>query len=58
MDEEGLIWSVCRDFESAIAQDPDLSTDKPIFSDIETPGLGKFLVPGSPVNFSQFEREE
>jgi 2-methylfumaryl-CoA isomerase len=57
-DDNSLTWSVFRDFESALAQDPDLSTDNPIFSDIETPGLGKFLVPGSPLNFSQFEREE
>jgi 2-methylfumaryl-CoA isomerase len=57
-DDNSLTWSVFRDFETALAHDPDLSIDNPIFADIETPGLGKFLVPGSPLNFSQFEREE
>ena len=57
-DVNSLTWSKFRDFESALAHDPDLSTDNPMFADIETPGLGKFLIPGSPLNFSQFERED
>lgn len=52
----GLTWSLFRDFEQALADDPDLSEENPMFSKIKTPGLGEFLVPGSPVSFSAFAR--
>jgi 2-methylfumaryl-CoA isomerase len=52
----GLTWSIFRDFEQALAQDPDLSTDNPMFDQIDNPGLGTFIVPGSPLNFSAFPR--
>lgn len=55
-DASGLTWSVFRDFETALAEDTDLSIDNPMFSEIDTPGLGKFLVPGSPLNFSEHAR--
>ena len=57
-DEGGLTWSLFRDFEEALANDTDLSTENPIFSEIENPGLGRFIVPGLPVNFSEYERSE
>ena len=55
-DAGGLTWSLFRDFETALAQDSDLSTDNPMFSEIDNPGLGRFLVPGSPISFSAHER--
>ncbi|WP_368186768.1 CoA transferase [Aestuariibius sp. HNIBRBA575] len=57
-DELGLTWSLFRDFESALSNDDDLSTENPMFSEIENPGLGRFLVPGSPLNFSDYDRDE
>jgi 2-methylfumaryl-CoA isomerase len=57
-DKASLTWSVFRDFESALSQDVDLSADNPMFSEIDNPGLGRFLVPGSPLNFSGHERSE
>ena len=57
-DKEGVTWSVFRDFEAALAEDPDLSSDNPIFSEIDNPGLGRFLVPGSPVTFSAHPRSK
>lgn len=57
-DNAGLTWSLFRDFETALAEDADLSTANPMFSDIETPGMGTFPVPGSPLNFSASERQE
>lgn len=51
-----LTWSVFRDFEAALAEDADLSTQNPMFSEIDNPGLGQFLVPGSPLNFSGHAR--
>ena len=57
-DKAGLTWSLFRDFETAIAKDPDLSTANPMFARIEMPGLGRFPMPGSPQNFSASAREE
>lgn len=57
-DRAGLTWSVFRNFETALAEDADLSADNPIFSEIDNPGLGRFLVPGSPLNFSGHARIE
>jgi len=57
-DAANLTWSVFRNFEAALAEDVDLSTDNPMFSEIGNPGLGRFLVPGSPLNFAGHERAE
>ena len=51
-DAAGLTWSQFRSFAEAVAEDPDLSADNPIFSNIDQPGLGRFPVPGSPFSFS------
>ncbi len=56
-DAANLTWSVFRDFEEALEQDEDLNTLNPMFSKIETPGMGQFMVPGSPLNFSAHERQ-
>jgi len=52
-DRGGVTWSVFRDFEKALAEDPDLSTDNPMFQNTEQDGLGPILTPRSPVNFSE-----
>ncbi len=57
-DQANLTWSIFRDFETALAEDDDLSADNPMFSKIDNPGLGNFLVPGSPLNFSGYERRK
>jgi len=41
-----------------VAEDPFVSTDNPLFQNVEQPGIGRHLVPGSPFDFSQFPREE
>lgn len=56
-DEQGVTWSVFQDFEKALATDVDLSADNPMFSEIDNPGLGRFLVPGSPVDYSRHVRK-
>lgn len=54
----GLTWSQFRTVKEAVTEDPDLSTDNPIFSMLDQPGLGRFPVPGSPMNFSAAPRTE
>jgi 2-methylfumaryl-CoA isomerase len=56
-DAAGVTWSVFRSFAQALAEDPDLSTGNPIFAEIDQPGLGRYLVPGSPMGFSAVPRE-
>lgn len=56
-DAAGLTWSEFRSFAEAVAQDPDLSTDNPMFSKIDQQGLGRYPVPGSPFSFSAEPRQ-
>lgn len=53
----GLTWSEFRDFKQALDEDPDLSPENPMFSMLGHPGVGRYPVPGTPLNFSSFERE-
>lgn len=55
-DGAGLTWSVFRSFAGAVAEDPDLSPDNPMFAMLDQPGIGRLPVPGSPVAFSAFAR--
>jgi 2-methylfumaryl-CoA isomerase len=56
-DAAGLTWSVFRSFAGAVAEDPDLGPDNPMFRLIDQPGIGTLPVPGSPVGFSAHPRE-
>jgi len=55
-DKQGVTWSIYRSFAQVIAEDPDCSTDHPMFSMMDNPGIGTYLVPGTPINFSASER--
>jgi len=56
-DRAGVTWSVFRTFEDALADDPDLSTDNPIFDTVTQPGIGSYLTPGLPFSFTRTPRE-
>lgn len=56
-DRAGVTWSVFRSFAQAVAEDPDLSTANPVFAEIEQPGIGRYLTPGSPYSFGGLCRE-
>lgn len=56
-DAAGLTWSEFRDFGRALSEDPDFSTDNPMFALTEQAGLGAFPVPGSPFSFSALARQ-
>lgn len=57
-DAAGITWSQFRSFAQAVAEDPDVSTDNPMFSMVDQPGLGRYLAPGSPLAFSGEARAE
>ncbi len=56
-DAGGVTWSVFRDFAEALSEDPDLSTDNPMFEHVTQPGIGTYLTPGSPLDFSAAVRQ-
>ncbi len=55
--DNSVTWSEFRSFREAVETDPDLSTDHPMFSMLDQPGVGEYLVPGSPFEFSAAPRE-
>lgn len=55
-DAMGLTWSRFRTLKDAVAQDPDLGPDNPMFSNLHQPGSGTFPVPGTPATFSEVAR--
>jgi 2-methylfumaryl-CoA isomerase len=57
LDANGVTWSVFRSFAEALAEDPDLSTDNPMFAEIDQPGIGPLLTPGSPLDFTALARQ-
>ncbi|QBF30057.1 CoA transferase [Thalassococcus sp. S3] len=56
-DKAGLTWSRFRTIKEAVAEDPDLSDENPIFKVLHQPELGRFPVPGTPMNFSATDRQ-
>jgi 2-methylfumaryl-CoA isomerase len=55
-DAAGLTWAPFRTLKQALAEDPDLSPDNPVFSVLTQPGSGAYPVPGLPVGFSAAPR--
>jgi len=53
----GVCWGPYRTFRQMLAEDPRVSTANPMFSALEQPGIGHYLVPGSPIDFGAFTRE-
>lgn len=51
-----VTWSRYRTFGQVVRDDPDCSTDNPMFSMVEQPGIGTYLTPGHPTAFSEAER--
>lgn len=55
-DDNGVTWSVFRSFKQAVVEDPDFSPRHPMFADVEQPGIGRYPMPGTPFEFSEFAR--
>jgi 2-methylfumaryl-CoA isomerase len=53
----GVCWGPYRTFRQMLAEDARVSTANPMFSELEQPGIGRFLVPGTPIDFGACERE-
>ncbi len=55
-DAHRVTWGPYRTVTEALAQDADLSTAHPMFSLLEQPGIGSYLAPASPLDFSKVPR--
>lgn len=55
-DGTGVLWGPYQDFGQLVAEDPRCSTANPLFQDVEQPGVGRHLMPGSPLAFGEVPR--
>ena len=50
-------WGPCQSFLEMVSDDPRCSTGNPLFEEVDQPGIGRFMMPGSPLEFRRHERE-
>ncbi len=55
-DSSGVCWGRFQTVRELVRDDPDVSTDNPIFDMVDQPDIGRYLVPGQPMSFSAVER--
>jgi 2-methylfumaryl-CoA isomerase len=51
LDAHGVCWGPYRTVAELVAEDPRCSTANPLFAELDQPGVGTHLVPGSPLAF-------
>ncbi|SBT04048.1 Acyl-CoA transferase/carnitine dehydratase-like protein [Candidatus Accumulibacter aalborgensis] len=56
LDAHGVAWGPYRTVREEIALDPDCSTDNPLFTLTEQPGIGSYLMPSTPLDFDRVAR--
>ncbi|MDE0756994.1 MAG: CoA transferase [Pseudomonadales bacterium] len=52
-DQTGVCYGPYRSFREMVAEDPDCSEDNPLFQMVEQPEIGTYLVPSSPIRFTE-----
>ncbi|MSO41883.1 MAG: 2-methylfumaryl-CoA isomerase [Solirubrobacterales bacterium] len=55
-DAHGVCWGPYQTFLQLVDEDPRCSTENPMFEEVEQPGIGTYLMAGSPLDFSGIER--
>lgn len=54
--EHRVTWAPYRSVREALQEDADCSVANPMFANVEQPGVGSWLVPGSPLDFAAVDR--
>jgi 2-methylfumaryl-CoA isomerase len=54
----GVCWGPYQTFKQMISEDKRVSAANPMFAELDQPGIGAYLVPGSPIDFGAFERQK
>jgi 2-methylfumaryl-CoA isomerase len=57
-DEHGVCWGPYQTFTELVDEDPRCSTENPMFAEIDQPGIGTYLMPGSPLHCGAMPRVE
>jgi 2-methylfumaryl-CoA isomerase len=52
----GVLWGEFQDFRQLVRADPRCSEANPLFAAVEQPGVGRYLMPGLPLDFSAKQR--
>jgi 2-methylfumaryl-CoA isomerase len=55
-DAHGVCWGPYQTFMELVDEDPRCSPENPMFGMVEQPGIGTYLMPGSPVRFDALQR--
>jgi len=53
----GVLWGPFQDFATLVGSDPRCSIANPLFAEIDQPGIGRYLAPGLPLDFSAAPRQ-
>jgi 2-methylfumaryl-CoA isomerase len=52
----GVLWGPFQDFVGLVENDPRCSAANPLFAEIEQPGIGRYPMPGLPLDFAASPR--
>ena len=55
-DAHEVCWAPYQTFTELVENDPRCSTQNPMFAEVTQPGIGTYLMPGTPLVFSRSER--
>jgi 2-methylfumaryl-CoA isomerase len=55
-DPHDVSWGPYQTFTQLVEEDPRCSEASPMFEQVEQPGIGTYLMPGSPLSFSDADR--
>jgi 2-methylfumaryl-CoA isomerase len=55
LEHHKVCWAPYRTIRDVVEKDPDCSTQNPMFSMLDHPGVGTYLTPASPLQFSSTE---
>ena len=53
----GVLWGPFQDFIELVRDDPRCSPANPLFADIDQPGIGRYPMPGLPMDFGAMPRQ-
>src|SRR5690242_7394187 len=53
----GVLWGPFQDFVELVRDDPRCSPQNPLFAEVEQPGIGRYPMPGLPLDFAAAPRQ-
>ena len=56
-DAHRVCWAPYRTIREVVEKDPDCSPDNPMFAPVEQPGIGTYVMPATPLDFSDVPRK-